>query len=121
MPVTNAGTLIDARMGKDYIKNYLSASAYFHQSGEYAFAFSSSRLQEMQNVSGVLGLRFYLALEPKKVKGETVFKPQMVVVGVDKDDNDVFKLDVINSKMALNSSLPCPSFCPNPGHGILDL
>ena len=65
-----------------------------------AHFFGMNIIKDILAQSGCVGIRCYYALDEKGVQ-------QMIMVGADKDENDLY------NGIIAEVSLPCPPFCPN--------
>ncbi len=68
--------------------------------GIKAHFFGMNIIKDILAQEGCVGIRCYYALDEKGVQ-------QMIMVGADKDENDLY------TGIIAEVSLPCPPFCPN--------
>ncbi len=107
----NEGTIITQATAKTEGANYVNSSRFSANSNIKAHLVGKNKINDLLNQSGCLALRIYYIT---KISGG-ISTPDLVVVGVDKDGNDI----LANAKV-LNSMLPCPSHCADPGKGVMD-
>ena len=79
----------------EWTANYRKANP----NGIKAHFFGKDIIQRILDQDGCVGIRCYYALDEKGVQ-------QMIIVGADKDENDLYN-GIIAEK-----SLPCPTYCP---------
>ena len=79
----------------EWTANYRKANP----NGIKAHFFGRDIIQRILDQDGCVGIRCYYALDEKGVQ-------QMIIVGADKDENDLYN-GIIAEK-----SLPCPTYCP---------
>lgn len=68
--------------------------------GIKAHFFGMNIINEVLAQPGCVGIRCYYAMDEKGVQ-------QMIIVGADKDENDLY------NGIIAEISLPCPPYCPN--------
>jgi hypothetical protein len=79
----------------EWTANYRKANP----EGIKAHFFGRNIIQKILDQDGCVGIRCYYALDEKGVQ-------QMIMVGADKDENDLF------NGIIAEISKPCPPFCP---------
>jgi len=108
----NEGSYITQANAKTLGDNYVNSRRY-EDSGECkAHYFGKDKLNAVLSQSGCVGLRIYYGT---KIESPTVEKPELIIVGVDSDGNDLLDEDLI-----VDVSLPCPTLCPESGKGLMD-
>ena len=79
----------------EWTENYRKANP----SGIKAHFFGRDIIQRILDQDSCVGIRCYYALDEKGVQ-------QMIIVGADKDENDLY------NGIVAEKSLPCPTYCP---------
>jgi hypothetical protein len=79
----------------EWTANYRKANP----SGIKAHFFGRDIIQRILDQDSCVGIRCYYALDEKGVQ-------QMIIVGADKDENDLY------NGIVAEKSLPCPTYCP---------
>jgi hypothetical protein len=90
----NEGTYITLAQGNTWTGSYRSANP----NGIKAHFYGKTKLTEMLNQTGCVGLRFYRAIDDTGAE-------QLVVVGVNSSSTDM------TSGLILDRSLLCPPYC----------
>jgi len=106
------GTYIPLTEAQQMTADYRSSSAFPAYDNVKGFYLGKDKLRALMRQHGCKGLRIYLAYKQNDDpdKGPD---PQIVVVGVDANKNDI----VANNKI-LDRALPCPDECPSVSSGL---
>ena len=80
----------------EWTRNYRESNP----NGIKAHFFGNKIIKKILDQQGCVGIRCYYALDEKGIQ-------QMIMVGADKDENDLY------NGIIAEISLPCPPFCPN--------
>lgn len=106
------GAYIAKSQAQTYGSNYVNSDRY-DATGQYkAHYFGENKLNDILDQDGCVGLRIYYGT---KIEGTTIEKPELIIVGVDSNGNDILDEDLI-----LDASMPCPPNCPESGRGLMD-
>lgn len=90
----NEGGSITLAQGSQWTANYRSANP----NATKAHFFGKTKLNEVLNQSGCVGIRMYYAIDGNGAK-------QLVLVGVNSSEQD------LTSGIILDLAVPCPSYC----------
>ena len=90
------GSWISVQNGATMTTNYRNAAP---STATYAHFFGKDKLQDLINLEGSKGIRFYYGID-------NTGKQQLVAVAVDANENDLMS-------MILDVSIPCPTHCSN--------
>jgi len=103
----NIGQFIPLETAREYVDNYKNLPG----SGPIrAHGFGKNKVLEVLNQPGATGLRIYYAYEKL---GDGTFKQQVVVVGVNAQNEDL-----LDTNKILDFSSACPPYCPSVGKGL---
>lgn len=82
-----------------------------------AFNIPKKDFEEVLNESGVEHIRAYIGVETKK---DNTFEEKLIIVGVDKNNNDMLPKNSPNKGSIYDFSYPCPSACDsNPNNPLM--
>ena len=95
----NEDQKISFSTGAAYTKNYRDQMSIDDRKGGF---FSKDAINAVLSQNGAVGLRIYFGLTDSG-------KQELVIVGTDKDENDIISDDAV----CLDSMIPCPDRCGN--------
>lgn len=97
------GGIISETTSDSYRQEYESSSQFVLNQGIKGHFFGKVILEDLLNQTGAKGLRIYYGLKP--ISGSPS-QPQLIIMAVDSDGNDI----LTNDKIA-DVSQPCPPLC----------
>jgi hypothetical protein len=102
------GGIISPATAREYLSNYAEGPTYALNLNIKAHYFGRKNLDALLSQKGAVGLRAYYGLKPTQTNP---MEPELILVAVDKDGNDVLENDLI-----VDFTQPCPPVCP--AHGL---
>ena len=103
------GGIISQTTAEDYLSNYQQGPSYTWNQGVKGHYFNKDFFDDLLEQTGAVGIRIYYG---SRVNTSNVLVPQLVLVAVDSDGNDILSNDII-----VDLSQPCPPVCPTSGLG----
>lgn len=103
---TTAGNLISKAVATQGITDYKNNAAFAALQQKKAHFFGSSRINQVLNQAGCIGLRMWYGWGPDEDGNQA---PQLYVVAVDANGNDILPA---GNEIILDDSMPCPRYCP---------
>ena len=105
----SAGGFISKSLAEQYLNNYTQGPSYTWNQGVKGHYFGKGKVDELLALDGTVGIRIYYG---SKINASNVLVPQLMIVAVDENGNDILSGDKI-----LDISQPCPPICPTSGLG----
>jgi hypothetical protein len=111
MPVFDGegGGIISLSTAEDYLSNYQQGPSYTWNQGVKGHYFNKDFFSALIGQTGAVGIRIYYG---SRLNTSNVVIPELVLVAVDEDGNDILSNDII-----VDLSRPCPPVCPTTGIG----
>ncbi|MCB0694957.1 MAG: hypothetical protein KDC19_12010 [Saprospiraceae bacterium] len=103
------GGIISQATAEYYMNNYQQGPTYTWNQGVKGHYFSKDFFQDLLGQAGAVGIRIYYG---SKVNTSNVIVPDLIMVAVDSDGNDILSNEII-----VDISKPCPPLCPTSGLG----
>ncbi len=114
MPVLTGseGTYISKSTAKTLGDNYVESDRFEMTNSFKGHYFGKNKLSAILGQTSCVGLRIYYAT---KIDENSVQTPDLVIVGVNEDGDDI-----LNHDLFLDVSVPCPPLCADPSKSLME-